>query len=168
MFRNPFDLIIDKTLINPYDVYKSLIETWKNSLSNEDRINGTKMLIVCEDVKLMFYRMRYLSFLLLHESEYALRINKEILNNNQSNIELIYKNENLKHEKFLDINIISKNTINNYNMRGHRYSSIIIDINDCKTLDYKQIHDVLLQLIIPTENKPFKKFILMYKNEPNY
>lgn len=168
MFRNPFDLIIDKTLINPYDVYKSLIETWKNSLSNEDRINGTKMLIVCEDVKLMFYRMRYLSFLLLHESEYALRINKEILNNNQSNIELIYKNENLKHEKFLDINIVSKNTINNYNMRGCRCSSIIIDINDCKTLDYKQIHDVLLQLIIPTENKPFKKFILMYENEPNY
>ena len=165
MFRNPFDLIIDKELINPYDVYKPLIETWKDNLSNEDRINGVKMLIICEDVKSMFYYIRSLSLAMLHESEYTLRINKEILNNNQSNIELIYKNENLKHEKFLDINIVSENTINNYNMRGHRYSSIIIDINECEILDYKQIHDVFLPLIIPTENKPFKKFILMYRSE---
>lgn len=165
MFRNPFDLIIDKELINPYDVYKALIETWKDNLSNEDRINGVKMLIICEDVKSMFYYIRSLSLMMLHESEYTLRINKEILNINHSNIELTYKDEDLKCEKFLDVNIMPKNAINNYNMRGHRYSSIIIDINECEILDYKQIHDVFLPLIIPTENKPFKKFILMYRSK---
>lgn len=56
MFRNPFDLIIDKELINPYDVYKALIETWKDNLSNEDRINGVKMLIICE-VDVLLYKV---------------------------------------------------------------------------------------------------------------
>lgn len=165
MFRNPFDLIIDRGLINPYYVYKSIIESWKDNLSNEDRINGTRILILCDDVKSMFHYIGSLCLIISHESEYKLKINKETLNINHCNIELTYSDEDLKYTKCLDINIKPVDVVNSYNMRGYRFSSIIIDTNEHETFDYEKICNTFLPLIAPTENKPFKKLILMYRSE---
>lgn len=169
MFDSPFDLIIDKELINPYDVYKTVIETWIDGLCNEDVMIGNRILIICDDKDRMFNFLTCLGTAISYDLDIGFKINRRYNGSCETSIEFAYDSDELDRIRFLDIKICPLKVLNNDFLRGHRVNSIIIDINEPRSnnniLNYEILNNVFLPLMTVPYETSINKFILMYKGK---
>ena len=167
MLNSPFDLIIDKELINTYDVYKTVIETWIDGLCNEDMLRGHKILIICKDKNKMLDFLTCLGTVISYDVDRGFKINRRYNGSCETSIEFTYDSDELDRTRFLKIIISPLSVLTNEYLRGYRFNSIIIDLNEtisnANILNYEILYNVFMPLMTVPDEKSFNRFILMYR-----
>ncbi|MGL4453949.1 MAG: hypothetical protein ACRCTZ_22585 [Sarcina sp.] len=169
MFNSPFDLIIDKELINPYDIYKTVIETWIDGLCDEDVVRGNRILIICEDKHKTLDFLTCLGTIISCDVDRGFKINRRYEGSCETSIEFTYDSDELDRTRFLKILISPLSVLTNEYLRGYRFNSIIIDLNETRSnnniLNYEILYNVFLPLMTVPDEKSINKFILMYRGD---